>query len=465
MLKRIGLLLAFIFLNFLSSYSQKKIQLIDSIFSSLYKKGEFNGNVLIAEKGVPVYQKCFGLANIKTNQRLNEYSVFELASVSKQFTAMAIVILKDRGKLNLSDDIRKYIPELPYKGMTIKNLLHHTSGIPDYMNLMDSFWNKNLIATNKDIVNLLVKYHPDTLFSPQTKYEYSNTGFALLANIIEKTSGKSYSEFLKENIFDPLEMKNTLIVNRRYQPMNLKNYAFGYIYSDSLNKYVLPDELPEYSEVIWLDGIVGDGCVNSTILDLLKWDRALYTTQLVSQNDMDEIFTSDTLTDGTPTHYGFGWQIENIRHYGKIVSHSGGWPGYSTYIERHLSSDKTIIVLQNMEKEEQENSDQYLTTLRKIFYNEPLQRKEMHLPENTLTGYAGKYKIMDNYILTITIENNKLYAQLTGQKKYQVFAESENILFYKVVDAEIEFVKNENGNFDKIILLQGGQVMEGKKRD
>lgn len=195
---------------------------------------------------------------------------------------MAIVMLKEKGKLNYDDKMSKYIPELSnYKNITIRNLLNHTGGLPDYMELLDSLFDKRKIATNKDIIALFAKHNPKVLFEPNTKWEYSNTGYAFLASIIEKVTSMSFGEYLDKVIFKPLEMKNTFVYTRRYAPKKISNYAYGYVYSDSLKKYYLPDELTETKMVVWLDGIVGDGTVNSTVNDLLKWDRALYTDKLV----------------------------------------------------------------------------------------------------------------------------------------------------------------------------------------
>jgi CubicO group peptidase (beta-lactamase class C family) len=343
------ILFLLIFTTFSSvSFAQSRVQKIEKLIDSLYLQEKFNGNILIAEKGKIIYNRSYGIANETTKEKLNQKSVFELASLSKQFTAMGIVILKEKGKLNLEDKISKYIPELSgYQNITVKNLLHHTSGLPDFMPLMDTIWDKTKIATNKDIVNYFSKYNPKLLFEPNTKHEYSNTGYALLATIIENVSGQTYAEFLKNQIFDPLKMKNSFVYNRRLSPKKIKNYAFGYLYIKSQNKLVLPDDFEKTKMVFWLDGIVGDGTVNSTVIDLLKWDRALYSSKLVSQESLKEIFANGILNDGSIGKHGFGWRMVDTKEFGKIAKHSGGWPGYMTYIERDITNDKTIIILQN----------------------------------------------------------------------------------------------------------------------
>lgn len=329
-------------------YSQNKAVALDSLFSSLFKNGEFNGNVLIAEYGKTIYQKSFGFSNEETKERLNENSIFELQSISKQFTAMAIAILKEQGKLNFDDNIANYFPELSiYKNVTIRNLLNHTNGLPDYGDdPFLSYFDKTKIATNKDVLDILIRYHPSIIFESNSEYKYSGTGYALLGIIIEKVSNETYADFLTNHIFNPLAMKNSFVYNRRKDPQEINYYAFGYV-KDSLKKYVLPDVLPESQSVIYFDGIIGGRGVNATTADLLIWDRALKINKLVSQETMDEIYSPAILNSKEKSQYGLGWKLENSETCGQIVRHSGSNIGYSTYFERHVSNDKTIIILQN----------------------------------------------------------------------------------------------------------------------
>ena len=323
---------------------------IDSVMKSVADTAGFNGNVLVSKNGVIVYQGSFGYSNFDSKERLNDSSLFELASVSKQFTAMAIMILKERGLLSYDDNVKKFIPELPYEGMTIRHFLTHTSGIPDYMDEFDKGWDPKKIAFNDDMIKLLAKNKPPVLFKPGEKWEYSNTAYALLASIIERVSKKSYSEFLAESIFHPLHLKRTRVYNTRRSSTELiPNYAYGYVYSDSLKRFILPDSLKAYHVVYTLDGIVGDGTVNSTTGDLYTWDQSLYTEKLVKKNTLDEAFTPARLNDGAIHQYGFGWGIAKDSVAGKFVHHGGGWPGYSTYIRRYIDRKDCIIILSNNE--------------------------------------------------------------------------------------------------------------------
>lgn len=463
-MKRLILAISLILIGQLT-FGQDRIKKLDSLLTAMHSTDKLNGNILIAEKGKVMYKKSFGNAKEETNQNLNENSIFELASCSKQFTAMAVMILKEKGKINLDDNISKFIPELAnYKNITVRNLLNHTGGLPDYMELMDSLFDKSKIATNKDIIALFSKVQPKILFEPNTKFEYSNTGYALLASIIEKASGQTYADFLQNSIFKPLKMTKSFVYTRRFAPKKIDNYAFGYIYSDSLKKYILPDDLTETNMVIWLDGIVGDGCVNSTVNDLLKWDRALYTNKLLSKVGMKEIFQVATLNDKSKTKYGFGWGIDENAVFGKIVSHGGGWPGYVTYIDRHITNDKTIIILQN-----HNNVSIPVKSIRNILYNKPLpvnkERKEISLKTEELQKFVGIYEIQKGVEIKISIKEAQLYAQLTGQNAFPIFAESELQFFLKVVDAQLLFVNNEKNEIRKLFLLQNGNKTEAKRTE
>jgi CubicO group peptidase (beta-lactamase class C family) len=354
------------------SSNLKALQL-DTLYSELYESGAFNGCVLVAENGEVIFEKSYGLADEQTQRALNDSSIFELASVSKQFTAMGIVQLQKEGKLSFDDEISRYVPELArYQGVTIFNLLNHTSGLPDYMELAEEHWDKSKIATNDDILRLFGLQAPAPLFEPNAQWEYSNTGYLVLATIIERVSGRSFGDYLNDKIFTPLEMTNTLVHRRRFAPLEIENYAHGYVYSESLQKKILPDELGADHYVVWLDGIVGDGMVNSNLKDLFKWDRALYTNQLVDDADRDLLFSSVMTADSTQTEYGLGWMIDSTDTYGKSVLHTGGWAGYITFIERNLDHNHTIIVLQN---NAHHDSEMPIEDTRRILFNQSLGKR------------------------------------------------------------------------------------------
>jgi CubicO group peptidase (beta-lactamase class C family) len=441
---------------------QTNVQKLDSVFATLHSKGKFNGNILIADKGEVVYKNSYGFANETTKEKLTENSIFELASVSKQFTAMAIVLLKKAGKLNYEDKLDKFIPALNfYENITIRNLLNHTGGLPDYMGIMDTIFDKSKIATNKDMISIFAKAKPAILFKPN-KYEYSNTGYALLASIIEKASGLTYKNYLDKVIFKPLQMTNSFVYTRRLAPRKIKNYAYGYVYIEKAKKYVLPDDYDDTNMVVWLDGIVGDGTVNSTTGDLLKWDKALYTDVLINDEDRKDIFSGITFANGKKSNYGFGWLVENNKVLGKIVNHTGSWPGYATFIERNLDSNKTIIVLQNNER-----STFSVKQIRDAIYDLPkkntVKENEVSISKDIIEKYLGEYELAPQVVIKIFWDNDVLKTQLTGQKAFPIFAKSETVFFLKVVDAQLEFVKDKDGKVTNLILLQNGNSTEALK--
>ena len=436
-----------------------KIAELDTLYNELYQKGAFNGNVMVAENGNIIFQRSYGLANEKTKEKLNANTIFELASVSKQFTAMGIVQLQKDGKLSYDDKISKYIPELQkYEGVTIKNLLTHTGGLPDYMQLSEKNWDKSKIATNDDIIALFQELNPKKDFEPNEKWNYSNTGYLILASIIERVSGKTYGEYLNEKIFEPLGMKNTFVYRRRFQPKEVDNYARGYIYSDSLERKIVPDELGKEFYVVYLDGIVGDGMVNSNLQDLLKWDRALYTDKLINDQDRKVIFSSYRTKDNSQTHYGFGWKIDSTETYGKTASHSGGWAGYISYIERHLDNDKTIIVLQNNSTP---NTEIPLKNTRRILYDLPVE-KPIKLSNTILQSYAGKYLNEKGKEKEIIFENDKLYVPLNPEVKLELIPVSKTKFIVDGFRPEITytFILDKSGKVKKYRAQQPEQGID-----
>ncbi|MCB0491226.1 MAG: beta-lactamase family protein [Cyclobacteriaceae bacterium] len=316
---------------------------IDSVFTSL---PDFSGVVLFAEKGEPLYHKAFGPRSYDSNTPIEINDIFELASVSKQFTAMTIMMLKQDGKLDYDDPIEKYLPGLTYQGITIRHLLTHTSGLPDYYEVMDQHWDKSKVATNPDIFEYLKKYNPPKHFEPSAKYEYSNTGYVFLASITEAVSGKDFVEFCKERIFEPLEMTSTAIRSND-EKNELSNLAYGHIYVDDKARFIRADSFPSSNYTIWLGGRKGPGRVSSTATDLLKWDQALYADQVIKQETLKEAFSPTTLNDGSKSNYGFGWDIVPSSGAGKVVWHNGDNPGYKTIIVRYLDARKTLIILNN----------------------------------------------------------------------------------------------------------------------
>jgi len=318
-----------------SLFYQEKALKIDTLMNSLISKYRFNGNVLVSYKGECIYNKPFGYSDIIEKEKLTNESVYQLASVSKQFTAMAIMILKERNQLNYEDSVTKFIPNFPYKAITIRMLLNHTSGLPNYMWLVDNYWKNKKNPYNDDIIDLLVTHKLGLYFTPGRKFTYSNTGYIVLASIVEKISGMAFSTFMDEEIFEPLDMKNTFVYSCLEK--NSKGKLNGFAYRGK--KYRL---LPETVN----DGSVGDKGVYSTTEDLYKWDQALYSNDLVSHESLNEAFTGFKIRNKYDVPYGFGFRISNNDNK-KVVYHHGRWNGFRTSIYRYIEDHNTVIVLNN----------------------------------------------------------------------------------------------------------------------
>ena len=341
-LYRVFILIVFVFCC-TAVFSQRiNYEKVDSIISILASNNKFSGVVLIAENGKVKYNKAIGYIDYANLKLLNKNSIFELASVSKQFTAMTIMMVKEKGLLHYDDLVEKYI-NIPYKGMTIRQLLTHTSGLPDYQAIMDSYWDKSKVADNDDIINYLNKYAPPKLFEPGEKYLYSNTGYVLLASILEKVSGRDFIEFCNTEIFNKLKMNHTAIRSLQ-EKAKIKNFAIGHVFVPERNDYIRADSFPSSNYTIWLGNRKGPGRISSTADDLLKWDQALYTNYLLSQTTLEEAFTPMLLNNGAISNYGFGWDLIPEHN---IVWHNGDNPGYKTLIIRFLKTKTTLIVLCN----------------------------------------------------------------------------------------------------------------------
>lgn len=294
--------------------------------------------VLVLRNGQVLYRKGLGQANLEHRIPVTAKTVFDLASCSKAFTAMAIMILADRGRLAFDDDVRRFLPKLPeyHRGRPVRidDLLHHTSGIRDYLGLLEKVKGDPGRIKNKDVLKLLAKQKLE--FPTGTRFSYSNSNYCLLALIIERVSGLSYGQFLRREIFEPLGMKSSHVYEDTRQVV--ANRAYGYGKSDNGYSW-------SHSDLV----TTGDGGVMATMDDLAIWDRALREARLVKPEIVQRAFTPGKLDSGEEQDYGFGWAL--TRGEGKrIASHSGGWYGTSTYVERGLDDAVTVIVLSNDER-------------------------------------------------------------------------------------------------------------------
>ena len=311
---------------------------IDSFFKKLHQTRGFNGTVLISRHGKIIYKNALGYANIKTKDPLTVSSSFQLASVSKQFTAMAIMMLKERGSLKYDDDIQYYLPDFPYEHITIRELLCHRSGLPNYMYFCDQYLcNSDTFVSNAGVISLMKQYRPAAYRRPNLRHQYSNTGYCILAAIIEKVSGIPYKNFIESHIFKRLKMENSFVCDFSENEQG-RHKAIGYEVSGRRLKEAGTN---------YLDGVVGDKGIYSTVEDLFRWDQALYTDKLICSSTLEEAFTPAN-RDLKQVNYGFGWRIYNSLAGDKIVYHKGWWHGFNACFTRDLKNKSSVIILSNI---------------------------------------------------------------------------------------------------------------------
>ncbi|MGL4597139.1 MAG: serine hydrolase domain-containing protein [Bacteroidia bacterium] len=317
----------------------KKAKAIDAIFSAKHDADLFNGSVLVAQRGVVVYKKTFGWFDYGKKTRLADTSAIQIASVSKQFTAAAIMLLKQRGLLRYDDPVEKYLPNFPYTGITIRHLLTHRSGLSRYTDMCDIYFrelgNDPDVYNNDSVLALMNRLKPAPFAKPGEKFKYSNTGYVLLASVVEKISKQKFAAFMQINFFDTLGMKHTWINDN---PKNQAGKAISYY-----RKWERWDEN-------YLDAVTGDKGVYTNPTDLFIWDRALKQGSILSRETVQDAFigASPELEEKEYWNYGFGWRTIAFKEDGaKAVFHNGWWHGSTSVFYRGVSDDVTIIILCN----------------------------------------------------------------------------------------------------------------------
>jgi len=446
-----------------------KRMILKEFFAELQSEHLINGTVLIAKDGELLYKGAFGEAELDPKRKLKINSIFNLASVSKPITALGVMLLVQANKLSLDDPIEKWLPNIPYKGVTVRQLLNHTSGLPDYLELFAHHWNKSQIAVNQDLLELLIKYKPERLFEPNERMDYSNTGYVMLALIIEKVSGLSFAEYMKINIFLPVGMQYTEVFCPRLSEQAMDNYAYGYIFDVYKGKHVLPDEFPETDFVVYLDGIVGDGGIHSTVEDLYLLDRGLRNGALINEALLEEAYSPVSPKLENPFKYGLGWILENEKNRGRAVWHSGGWPGYATFFKRYIDNDLVIIFLRNKEQDF-DFEQSIIKSIENILFDEPYEtpkapefQKAKVLHPEILNRYVGEYQLEEHteLITKVTLKDQRLFLELPGSMKLEMYASSDNEFFLRSLSVTINFV---NDGVHYYLTINDGSDFQTAKR-
>ncbi len=343
----------------LTANSQNVRNILDKYFTGLSKNQEFNGSILYSENGNILYQGQFGYSNFQTKQKNTDATLINIASVSKTITSLAILKLKEANKLNLDETFSKYFDAFPYPDITIKHLLSHTSGLPDNEALLDSLYIKNptKIFTNSDIIPALIEFkkYRDLRFKPGEKWGYSNIGYSLLALLIEKISNQPFDEYVRQNIFIPAKMKSTYIqtnLSQKNDRLRCQNYMYNNHFEMKLQQI---DTIADWKKYTYnFTGLTGSTNVISNLKDLLAFSKALNNKEFFTLTSQEEAYNPVRLNNGeinkaAQGSYGLGWFIEIDSINNKTVSHSGAAPGVTTYFIKNLTSNQTLIILQNVQ--------------------------------------------------------------------------------------------------------------------
>ncbi len=426
------------------SIAQVSEQKVDEYINAQIKLGRFSGSVLIAKDGEILISKGYGMANHELDVSNTPQTKFRIGSVTKQFTSMLIMILQERGELDVNDPISTFIPDYPNGDIiTIHHLLTHTSGILELLDI-DGFEDIKRDPSTPGKTIELFKNEP-LIFEPGTQHKYSNSNYVLLSNIIELITGKSYEDFVMENIFIPLEMNDTGIDSHSKV---IKNRADGYFPAGEgiVNSPYLDMSIP-----------TGGGGLYSTVEDMYKWDRALYTEILVTQKTLEKIFTAYA------ENYCYGWkEAEEFGH--KCYRHGGGIEGFVAEIDRYTLDDVCIIVLSNfINAPVREIAKDLAAMLFGEEYELPVDKETVVVASDILESYSGIYEIAPGNTLEVSHGEGKLFIAPPGQPPVEIFAESETKFFVKAFNADMSFARDDNGNVSKLILHMGKEDVHAKK--
>ena len=453
-------------------YAQNSKSLFDAYMQAQTNLYGFNGNVLVAKNGHVIYKKSFGYADYNTKRKLDSNSIFDCGSIAKEFTAMGILLLKDKGMINYTDTLRKFFPELPYTNITIQQLLTHTSGMPSGFAVLSNFFDHDKIASNDDLIRLLAQEKPPILFKPGENMMYSGTAFNLLASIIEKISGQPYKKYMEEKIFKPLGMMHTMVANGPRSDKNIPGYAYGYVYSDSLKKYVRADSLQSSGWISYLAGITGEGIIISTTGDLLKWDRALRNHSLLTETTQQAMLSKQAERNTVPkVSFGYGIRVGK-NDLGNYIFHNGSWPGYISMLIRYTDEDVTAIVLSNNESHSEFIADALVAIVLNKNFVMPYVHKEAMIniaPDK----YVGKHMMqlnrppyMATFPIEIIIKNNKLFIHPQAGPDVELKQESETKFFFADgTDQQIEFETDISDKHVSVWHIAWGVKKEMKKID
>jgi len=419
---------------------------MDQVVRSFSDKKQFMGTVLVAKGDQVLFSKGYGSANLEWDIPNTPTTKFRLGSVTKQFTAACILLLEERGKLSIDDLVSKYMPDAAeaWKGITVKHLLTHTSGIPSFTGFPNY---RELEKKAHTALELVAVFRDKPLeFQPGEKWNYSNSGYLLLGHLVEKISGQSYAEFVKQNVFNKLDMNdsgmdsNSTVIPRRasgYTPSGIGIENSGYIHMS----------VPH-----------GAGALYSTTEDLLRWQRSLYGGRLLKPESLAKMTTVEK------NDYALGVGVNESNGHRRI-SHGGGIEGFNTMLAYYPKEELTVVVLGNLNGN---SPDRIADMVGKLALGYKIvlttERVEVKVPRDTLALYVGEYALNPKVTMTMTLDGDQLMTQLTGQPKFPVYAESTTKFFLRVVEAQLEFQKDADGKVVAAIMYQNGRETKAVRK-
>ncbi len=430
-----------------ASPSQDLLPRVDALLNEMAKQNRFSGSILIARDGKVLISKGYGMANYETDVPNTPQTKFRLGSITKQFTALAILMLQERGKLNVQDAVCKYVPDCPaaWQPVTIHHLLTHTSGIWNFTSSPDY---RKTWTLPSPVADTLARFRDKPLeFTPGERFNYSNSGYVLLGHLIEKISGQTYEAFLRENIFEPLKMTNTGYDN---PATLLKHRASGYSTRTGAltNAPYLDMSIPHAA-----------GALYSTVEDLYLWDQALDTEKLVKQKTLDAMFTP------VKNNYGYGFSIE--KRFGlNTISHGGGINGFTTFMVRYPNEKTTIIVLGNLEGV---STGQVASDLARIALSDKIvMPPTVKVEPSILQSYVGRYQLplnVANIVFDVQLNNGSLFIKPSGMFGFQVAAASQTEFFdVNQPEARFTFLKDEKGAINRMAVSGLGPTIDTARR-
>jgi CubicO group peptidase (beta-lactamase class C family) len=440
MIRRIGIALLLVAAGLAQDVSR-----MDQVVQSYVSSKTFMGSVLVARGDEVLLSKGYGSANLEWNIPNSPATKFRLGSVTKQFTAASILLLEERGKLKTDDPVKKFMPDAPaaWDKITIFHLLTHTSGIPNFTGFPDYQSQEPFAATPEKLV---ARFRDKPLdFQPGEKWSYSNSGYVLLGYLLEKASGENYQKFVQENIFGPLGMKDSgYDSNSAILPRRAAGYAPG-------------KDGPVNAGFIHMSIPFSAGALYSTTEDLLRWEQGLFGGKLLSAASLAK------MTTPFKNDYACGVFVHTTKGR-KVIEHGGGIEGFNTYLAYFPEGKVAVVALGNLSGQApQEVADRLAAIAHGEKVELPSERKEITLAPKILEQYVGTYELAPKINMTITLEGGQLISQISGQGKVPLFATSETKFFPKVVDAEIEFGKDDKGAVAYLVLHQGGRDMQAPR--